>query len=47
VPDGILGITKENPHTLESWNLFVHPEHQKEIPDCFFTHVVKGKKKFF
>ncbi len=46
VLDEIFGITKENPHTLESWNALIHPEHQKEMLDYFINSVVKSRKPF-
>lgn len=44
--DEIFGITKENPHTLESWNSIVHHDQQQEMLDYFINEVVKAKKPF-
>jgi PAS domain S-box-containing protein len=46
VLDEIFGITKENPHNLEGWQVIVHPEQQQEMQDYFLQHVVKGKSPF-
>ncbi len=46
VLDEIFGITKETPHTLESWNDLIHPDHRKEMLDYFVGYVLKEKKSF-
>lgn len=46
VLDEIFGITNENPHSLESWNAIIHPDHQKEMLEYFINDVVNAKKPF-
>ena len=46
VLDEIFGITKDNPHNLESWHAIVHPEHKSELLDYFMNSVLKEKKPF-
>lgn len=46
VLDEILGITKENPHTLETWNALIHPEQKEEMLNYFASYVLKEKKSF-
>lgn len=39
VLDEIFGITKDNPHTLESWNSIIHPDQQQEMIDYFLNKI--------
>ncbi len=46
VLDEIFGLSKENPHTLESWNAIIHPDQQQAMLDYFQNEVVKAKQPF-
>lgn len=44
--DEIFGITKENLHTLESWNAFIYPTQRQEMLDYFLNTVIKEREPF-
>ncbi len=46
VMDDIFGITKDDPHNLESWLAVVHPEQNSEMLDYFMNSVIKEKNPF-
>ncbi|MFC0875329.1 PAS domain S-box protein [Saccharicrinis sp. FJH2] len=46
VLDDIFGITRDNPHNVDSWNDMIHPDHREKMIDYFLNYVVKGKHSF-
>ena len=42
----IFGISKDNPHNLDSWLAIVHPEYKNELLSYFLNSVLKEKRPF-